>query len=87
MHGLSALLPCPFYLRDHDSRKMTCNRPIRLDLCWIEDEGENHSVLDIIDTATHMQAASFLSGEDLRSVWGVFVMAWFRLFVGDPDVF
>lgn len=31
-----------------------------------------------------MKAESFL-GEDSGSVWGGFVMAWSRLFVGDPD--
>lgn len=35
------------------------NRQTRLDLCWIEDQGESHPVLRIIDTATKVQIASF----------------------------
>lgn len=61
------------------------NSQLRLDLFWLQDAHGSHPVLHVVDTATHLQAASFLSGEDSASVWNAFVRCWSRLYVGDPE--
>lgn len=61
------------------------NRRLRLDLCVLKDNNVSFPILHIVDTATHLQDATFLTGEDSVSVWAAFCMCWSRLYVGDPE--
>lgn len=43
------------------------NQQVRLDLFWLDDKEGSHPGLRIVETATHLQTATFLSGDDSHS--------------------
>ena len=61
------------------------NRSLRLDICYISDNGKSKPVLHVVDAATHFQAAAWLEKQDVTHVWNAFLICWARVFVGNPE--
>jgi hypothetical protein len=59
------------------------NRIVFMDLMFLEDR---RPVLHVVDAGPKFQAAMWLTGEDVASVWNSFVLCWSRLFLGDPEI-
>jgi hypothetical protein len=57
------------------------NQEVRIDLMWID----GNAALNIMDTGTTFSAAPVLSGQDVATVWNMFLEAWTTLYIGHPQ--
>lgn len=75
IRSLPAIFASAYIFQGQSVRHAKFNRQLRMDLCFFTDRHEKRQpLLHIVDTVTHLQAASFLQGEDSESVRVAFLL-------------
>jgi transposase InsO family protein len=53
-----------------------------LDLMFL---GKREPVLNVVDSGTNFNAATFLKGESSAEIWNALLLCWSRVYCGDPQ--